>query len=133
MYRLFKHFLIHAIMLWSPARHTTEEFFKYLYQMAKGKRSAESKGTSKRLKKVVKDSVRGVTQPAIRRLARRAGIKRVSGLLYTEVRGVLRSFVENVVRDSIAFTECARRKSVQPSDVVHALRRRGKAIYGYGF
>jgi histone H4 len=100
--------------------------------MAKGKRSGESKGTSsKRLKKVVKDSVKGVTSPAIRRLARRAGIKRISGLLYDEVRGVLKSFVESVVRDAIAYTESAKRKSVQPSDVVNALRRRGKAIYGY--
>jgi histone H4 len=101
--------------------------------MAKGKRSGEAKSASKRLKKVVKDSVRGVTQPAIRRLARRAGIKRISGLLYDEVRGVLKSFVESIVRDSISYTEAAKRKSVQPSDVVHALRRRGKAIYGYGF
>lgn len=101
--------------------------------MAKGKRSGEAKSSTKRLKKVVSNSVRGVTQPAIRRLARRAGIKRISGLLYDEVRGVLKSFVESVVRDSIAFTESARRKSVLPSDVVHALRRRGKSIYGYGF
>lgn len=102
--------------------------------MAKGKRSGEAKGaSSKRLKKVVKDSVRGVTHPAIRRLARRAGIKRISGLLYDEVRGVLRAFVNGVVKDAISYTEAAKRKSVFPSDVVHALRRRGKAIYGYGF
>jgi histone H4 len=104
------------------------------FKMAKGKRSGESKGAgSKRLKKVVSNSVRGVTSPAIRRLARRAGIKRISGLLYDEVRGVLKSFVESVVKDSIAYTEAARRKSVSASDVVHALRRRGKSIYGYGF
>jgi len=99
--------------------------------MAKGKKSGESKGAgSKRLKKVVRDSVRGVTKPAIRRLARRGGVKRISGLLYEEVRGVLKSFVEGVVRDAIAYTEHSKRRTVTALDVVHGLKRRGRTIYG---
>ena len=31
----------------------------------------------------------GITKPAIRRLARRGGVKRISGLIYEETRGVL--------------------------------------------
>ena len=34
--------------------------------------------------------------PAIRRLARRGGVKRISGLIYEETRGVLKIFLENV-------------------------------------
>ena len=33
---------------------------------------------------------------AIRRLARRGGVKRISGLIYEETRGVLKIFLENV-------------------------------------
>ena len=33
---------------------------------------------------------RGITKPAIRRLARRGGVKRISGLIYEETRGVLK-------------------------------------------
>jgi hypothetical protein len=34
--------------------------------------------------------VAGITKPAIRRLARRGGVKRISGLIYEETRGVLK-------------------------------------------
>ena len=36
---------------------------------------------------------------AIRRLARRGGVKRISGLIYEETRGVLKIFLENVCLD----------------------------------
>jgi len=41
------------------------------------------------------------TKPAIRRLASRGGVKRISGLIYEEVRGVLKLFLENVTRDVV--------------------------------
>ena len=43
----------------------------------------------------------GITKPAIRRLARRGGVKRISGLIYEETRGVLKIFLENVSRPSM--------------------------------
>ena len=46
---------------------------------------------------------------AIRRLARRGGVKRISGLIYEETRGVLKIFLENVIRDSVTYTEHAKR------------------------
>jgi len=100
--------------------------------MAKGKKSGESKAVSgKRVKKVLKDNVRGITKGSVRRLARRAGIKRISGLLYDEVRSVLKSFVEKVVADSVAYTEYARKRTVTCGAVVTALRKRGRTLYGY--
>ena len=42
------------------------------------------------------DFISGITKPAIRRLARRGGVKRISGLIYEETRGVLKVFLENV-------------------------------------
>ena len=49
------------------------------------------------------------TPQAIRRLARRGGVKRISGLIYEETRGVLKIFLENVIRDSVTYTEHAKR------------------------
>lgn len=49
------------------------------------------------------------TGQAIRRLARRGGVKRISGLIYEETRGVLKIFLENVIRDSVTYTEHAKR------------------------
>ena len=71
-------------------------------------------------------------KPAIRRLARRGGVKRISGLIYEETRGVLTVFLENVVRDAVTYTEHARRKTVTALDVVYALKRQGRTLYGFG-
>ena len=51
---------------------------------------------------------------SIRRLARRGGVKRISGLIYEETRGVLKVFLKNVIRDAVVYTEHARRKTVTP-------------------
>ena len=76
--------------------------------------------------------IQGITKPAIRRLARRGGVKRISGLIYEETRGVLKVFLENVIRDSVTYTEHAKRKTVTALDVVYALKRQGKTLYGFG-
>lgn len=105
-----------------------------LFVMAKAKKSggdAKGQASTKRLKKVLRDNIRGVTKPAIRRLARRGGVKRISGMMYEEVRGILKGFVEGVVKDATAYTEHAKRKTVTALDVVHALKKRGRMLYGY--
>ncbi|KAK3189018.1 hypothetical protein Dsin_028579 [Dipteronia sinensis] len=48
------------------------------------------KGGAKRHRKVLHDNIQGITKPVIRRLARRGGVKRISGLIYEEARGVLK-------------------------------------------
>ncbi|KAG5840138.1 hypothetical protein ANANG_G00214600 [Anguilla anguilla] len=75
------------------------------------------KGGAKRHRKVLRDNIQGITKPAIRRLARRGGVKRISGLIYEETRGVLKVFLENVIRDAVTYTEHAR-KTVTAMDVV---------------
>ncbi|GLC44770.1 hypothetical protein PLESTB_001216700 [Pleodorina starrii] len=90
------------------------------------------KGGAKRHRKVLRDNIQGITKPAIRRLARRGGVKRISGLIYEETRTVLKTFLENVIRDSVTYTEHARRKTVTAMDVVYALKRQGRTLYGFG-
>jgi histone H4 len=84
-----------------------------------------------RHRRLLRDSILGVTNPAIRRLARRGGVKRISGLIYDETRGCLKIFLQNIVRDSVVFTEHAKRKTVTSMDVLHALKRSGITLYGY--
>ena len=76
--------------------------------------------------------IQGITKPAIRRLARRGGFKRISGLIYEETRGVLKVFLENVISDAVTYTEHAKRKTVTAMDVVYALKRQGRTLYGFG-
>ena len=101
----------------------------------------------------MRDNIQGITKPAIRRLARRGGVKRISGLIYDETRGVLKLFLEGVIRDSVTYTEHAKRKvsshrprchsvcsslimslltqTVTSLDVVYALKRQGRTLYGF--
>uniref|UniRef100_A0A6P7GMM7 Histone H4 n=1 Tax=Diabrotica virgifera virgifera TaxID=50390 RepID=A0A6P7GMM7_DIAVI len=90
------------------------------------------KGGAKRHRKVLRDNIQGITKPAIRRLARRGGVKRISGLIYEETRGVLKVFLEKVIRDAVTYTEHAKRKTVTAMDVVYALKRQGRTLYGFG-
>ena len=88
--------------------------------------------SAKRHRKVLKDNLAGITRPAIRRLARRGGVQRMSGHIYEETRVVLRQFLGEVVRDAVMYTEHARRKTVTAMDVVYALKRNGRTLYGFG-
>jgi histone H4 len=89
------------------------------------------KGGAKRHRKVLRDSIQGINT-AIRRLARRGGLKSISGLVCVETHFVLKVFLENVIRDAVTYTEHAKRKTVTAMDVVYALKRRGRALYGFG-
>ena len=89
------------------------------------------KGGAKRHRKVLRENIQGVTKPAIRRLARRGGVKRLSGLVYEETRSVLKMFLERLIKDTVTYTEYSRRKTVTAMDVVMALKRLGRTIYGF--
>ncbi|KAK6969520.1 histone-fold-containing protein [Favolaschia claudopus] len=89
-------------------------------------------GGAKRHRKVLRDTIQSITKPDIRRLARRGGVKRMSGLIYEETRKVLKLFLENVIRDSVMYTDHAKRKTVTALDVVYALKRSGRTLYGFG-
>ena len=43
-------------------------------------------------------------------------------MIYEETRGVLKSFLESVIRDAVTYTEHAKRKTVTSLDVVYALK-----------
>ncbi|TVY68646.1 Histone H4 [Lachnellula suecica] len=66
-----------------------------------------------------------------RRLARRGGVKRISASIYEEVRSVLKISLGTVLHDTIAITEHSKRKTVTVTDVIWALRRQGRPIYGF--
>ncbi|CAK8539277.1 unnamed protein product [Lathyrus sativus] len=90
------------------------------------------KGGAKRHKMILRDNVWGITKPAIRRLARRGGVKRISGLIYEETRLYLRVFLTKIIHDAVSYTDHARRKTVTAIDVVYTLKRQGKTLYVFG-
>jgi histone H4 len=89
-------------------------------------------GKKRRKTMRLSENIQGISKPAIRRLARRGGVKQVSGKVYEESRSVLKTFLENVIRDAVLYTAHARRKTVTANDVVYALKRQGTTLYGFG-
>ena len=75
--------------------------------------------------------VSGISDGAIKRLARRGGIKRASGDIYAEIRSIYLAFIDKLAEDSFNYAECARRKTILPIDVIYALKRQGRNLYGY--
>lgn len=73
-----------------------------------------------------------LTRGGIRRLARRGGVKRIGQNVYDEARDFVDYFLGIVVKDCAVFCENARRKTITAMDVIYALKRSGRTIYGYG-
>lgn len=89
------------------------------------------KGGIKRHRKILRDSVQGITKPAIRRLARRGGVQRISGMIYEEARSALQFFLQKVIFDAAAYSDLSKRKTITAMDVVYALKRQGRTLYGF--
>ncbi|KAF4977445.1 hypothetical protein FZEAL_6009 [Fusarium zealandicum] len=85
----------------------------------------------KRHRKILRDTIHGITKPAIRRLARRGGVKRISAHIYDEARNALKAYLERVLGDCVIYVEYRNAKTVTVHDVIHSLRRVGRPIYGF--
>ncbi|XP_058229678.1 uncharacterized protein LOC131342607 [Hemibagrus wyckioides] len=72
-----------------------------------------------------------ITPAVLQRLARLSGVKHVY-LTCEDVFNILKMFLENVIRDAVEYTEHAERKTVTAMDVVYALKRQGRNLYGFG-
>ncbi|KAI0206470.1 histone-fold-containing protein [Astrocystis sublimbata] len=89
------------------------------------------KGGIKRHRKILRDNINGITKPAIRRLARRGGVKRISAGIYDDIRQAVKQRVSEILRDCVTYTEYRQAKTVTINDVLHSLRRQGRPIYGF--
>lgn len=70
-----------------------------------------------------------ISKSALKRLARKGGIKRINTLVYDDARNALRKFLFDIIRDSVTYAEHARRKTVKTMDVLYALKRNGRTLY----
>jgi len=87
--------------------------------------SSLGKGSAKRRRRLVRDTIQGITKPAIKRLAERAGVLSLNGLCYEETRGIMKYYLENIMHDAIVATKHRRARTVSPKDVLFAFEQRG--------
>ena len=75
-----------------------------LYNSAQAGKGFGNVDTKRYTKKSLKESTIGITKPAIRRVARRGSVKRISSLINEETINFLKAFLEKVIHP-VAFTE----------------------------
>ena len=59
------------------------------------------------------------------------GVQRISGNVFEESRGVLKIFLEEVIRDVVVYTQYCNRKTVTVTDIIYALKHHGRNLYGF--
>lgn len=65
---------------------------------------------------------------SVRRLARRAGVKRIGTEFYADAETSLRRFLGTIVKDVAVVTEHARRRTVTLGDILLVLKRNGRWV-----
>ena len=94
------------------------------------KRKLACAGQRRLLPRAWAPAVSRISKAEIRRLGRRAHVKRIAGVVYDEVRDALRQYVSRLVGSARLYMEHARRNTITPMDIAHALKRHGHTVYG---
>lgn len=76
-------------------------------------------------KKVLRNNIEGISKPALQRILRRAGVKRIKGQMYDELRSVMKRYMENMIKNIVVFVEHDKRKTIQMEDLTAALEING--------
>ena len=79
----------------------------------------KDKKKGKKLKKThthphLRNNIQGLTEPAIKRLLRQAGVKGASHTIYQTIRDVIRVKMETIISVVVTVTQCYRRKTFEP-------------------
>ena len=77
-----------------PSMEEIEHLMKQTGKIRMGYATFRAK---RHIKKSLKEVILGITKPAIRRLARRGGVKRMSSLVYDEARIAIDSFLKDII------------------------------------
>lgn len=80
---------------------------------------------------ILKDSIKGITNPSIRRLSRKAGITTVGNSVYSSIRNTTKEYVTEIMKDAIIYKNYRKAKTVTVEDIYYALNRNGQTIYGF--
>ena len=70
-----------------------------------------------------------ISNTALKRLAQRAGVTRISKDIFDMTRQEMVVFLQKIMTDVILYAEHAKRKTVTVSDVTSALKRHGRTLY----
>lgn len=84
-------------------------------------------------RKILRDNIQGLTKPAMRRLCHKAGVGRISGLVYEELRGITKVRTEEIVRDAITLTKYQQKKVIGDDEMLAAISKFENLAYSENF
>ncbi len=90
------------------------------------------RGKGKKGESMLEKAEYNITKPALVRLARRGGVKRISATVFPEVRSQILVFLQKVLTDAEIYMAHSHQKTVMPNHMIQALKRSGRTLYGYG-
>ena len=79
----------------------------------------------RRHRKILRNNIQGITKSAIQRLGYKAGVRSMSGFVHDEVRGIIKIFLENVIKRAVALTEYYQKKTMSEGFISAALMDSG--------
>ncbi|ODM98869.1 Histone H4 [Orchesella cincta] len=95
-----------------------------------GPRSTTGLGMKEaRLRRIIfQDIIHGIANPAIRRSSRCGDVNCIAGP--NVIRKSLHDFLSKIIRDSIHNSESSERNTITIQDVLYALKKYGRSLYG---
>ncbi len=87
-------------------------------------------GSARRHRRILRDTIQGITKDAIQRIAFKAGVKSLSGLMYEELRSVMKVWLDDVIRVAYIYSEHYRKKTINEGMVSAALAS-ATGMYGW--
>jgi histone H3 len=83
---------------------------------------------AKRHRRVLRDNIQGLNQPALRRLCQRAGVTRMTSRVYEELRGITSVKLEELLRRAVVSLEHDGRKTLYVRDLEFAVEGTGMSL-----
>jgi histone H2A len=102
------------------------------YEMESTAKQQQQQQQRRRYRRVLRDNIQGLTHHAIGALCARAGVLKLSHLVFEELRGVVKAHLSHLIRDTVQFSEHCRSKIVKPEHVLKALQvgRKRRELWG---
>lgn len=91
-------------------------------------RTAGRRKAGARSRHTRREEHKGLTKPALKRLARRSGAKRVNGMVYDELRTITENYMEKILHDVAVLLEYSGHTTAAPKHLYTAMKLRGVHI-----
>lgn len=77
------------------------------------------------------ESMTNISKPSLRRLARRAGIKRLSADTLAPMQQIATSYLTTILQKATSYADHAKRKTITVNDIIYSLKDSNVQMMGF--